>query len=86
MAKKGQGKSKLTPLEEQLRGLSPTEAEGNPDRDFNKTIKVNVTEETFELWEEWQKRVYKELGYENESKAFEFALVEATNTPKKSFE
>ena len=78
--------SGLTPLEEQIRGLTTVEAEGRPEKEFNKTISVNVTEETFELWLEWKKRVEQELGYENDSKVLEFALVEATNTPKKCYE
>ena len=68
------------------RGLTDIETKGLPEKEFNKTITVDVTKETYDLWLEWKKRVEKMLGYENDSKVLEFALVEATNTPKKSLE
>ncbi len=54
---------------------------GKGDSDFNRTISLTVTLETHLLWEEWCKRVATELGYDNPAKAFEFAVVEAMNTP-----
>mgnify|MGYP003148684891 CR=1 FL=1 len=46
---------------------------------FNKTIKVKVTEETFNRWKELNAKLNKIMEYENESKVFEFAIIEALN-------
>jgi len=77
-------KNNLTDLEKKTRGLTPVEKQGLPDKEFNKVITVNVSDETYELWEKWKKRVQKATGFDNDSKAMEFALVEAINTPKES--
>jgi len=45
------------------------------------TISVDVPEETANLWNKWQERCKELLGYDNPSKAFEFAIIEAINLP-----
>jgi len=58
------------------------EAEDNPtyDEDENlKTIKIAVPEETYNTWLKWKERIKKMNGYETDSKAFEFAIIEALN-------
>lgn len=49
-----------------------------------KTIAVKVPEETYHLWLNWVLKTKELLGYENDFKALEFALVEATNMPDES--
>jgi len=61
------------------------EGEFNPNAPDNlKTIMVKVPEETFNLWKQWKERMNDELGYDSETKAIEFALIEAMNTPNMS--
>jgi len=61
------------------------EGEFNPNAPDNlKTIRVTVPEETFNLWTQWKERMNDELGYDSETKAIEFALIEAMNTPTMS--
>jgi len=61
------------------------EGEFNPNAPDNlKTIQVKVPEETFNLWLKWKERMNDELGYDSETKAMEFALIEALNTPNMS--
>lgn len=61
------------------------EGEFNPNAPDNlKTILVKVPEETFNLWKQWKERMNDELGYDSETKAIEFALIEAMNTPNMS--
>lgn len=44
-----------------------------------KSINIKVPEDTFNIWLKWKERV-KEIGdYETDSKAFEYAVVEALN-------
>ena len=44
-----------------------------------KSIKIVMPEETYNMWLKWKDRV-KSLGdYETDSKAFEFAIIEALN-------
>lgn len=48
---------------------------------FDKVITLKVTKETFEMWEQLCENWGEVLGYENKSKIFEFAIVEALNVP-----
>mgnify|MGYP003145587934 CR=1 FL=1 len=52
------------------------------EEDDLKTIKVTVPEETYNLWLEWKEKCSKLSGYDTDSKAFEFAIAEALNTPE----
>ncbi len=56
------------------------------DTEFDKTINLKVTEETFKRWLELKERMKDIIGYDNESKVFEFAIIEAINIPLKSLE
>jgi len=51
---------------------------------FDNTISVKVSEETYKTWIELKKRMKEITGYDNESKVFEFAIVEALNLPLES--
>lgn len=57
-------------------GIDDDDEESN----FDFTIKVNVTKSTFEMWESWKEYIKSTSGWDNESKAFEFALIEAVNS------
>tara|TARA_R100000995_G_C3471544_1_gene118574 strand:+ start:420 stop:1064 length:645 start_codon:yes stop_codon:yes gene_type:complete len=52
------------------------------DTEFNKEIKLQVTEETFARWEELKARVEKIGGYATDEKVFEFAVIETLNIPE----
>ena len=51
------------------------------DKDFTQEIKLKVSHETYKRWEELQSKMEDGLGYKNESKVFEFAVIEALNIP-----
>jgi len=58
------------------------EAEETPkfDEEENlKTIKILVPEETYNLWGKWKEKCKTITGYDTDSKAFEFGIVEAMN-------
>jgi len=44
-------------------------------------IKVRVPEEVFDMWQDWKQRLADYLEIDTEAQAFEFAIVEALNTP-----
>jgi phospholipase C len=48
---------------------------------FDKVITLKVSEETFEAWELLCENWGDVLGYDNKSKIFEFAIIEALNVP-----
>lgn len=48
---------------------------------FDKVVTLKVTKETFEMWEQLCDNWGDVLGYDNKSKIFEFAIVEALNVP-----
>ncbi len=52
------------------------------DTDFSYKVTVKVTEETYEKWKELKSRMNDILGYDNESKVFEFAVIECLNIPE----
>lgn len=54
------------------------------DSEFNHEIKIKVTHETNERWKELKDRINTLQGYDNESKVFEFAIIEALNIPIES--
>ena len=51
-----------------------------PDEEL-KTIKVVVNEDVYKNWQEWIKKCQEVLNYDSPSKCFEFAIIEALNTP-----
>ena len=51
---------------------------------FDNTISIKVSEETYKTWLELRKRMKEITGYDNESKVFEFAIIEALNLPLES--
>jgi len=63
---------------------SDEEAENFGDNEFNIQIKLNVSHETNERWKELKSKMSEILGYKNESKVFEFAVIEALNIPDES--
>ena len=54
------------------------------DTEFNIEIKFKVSHETNERWKELKDRIGTIMGYKNESKVFEFAIIEALNIPEES--
>tara|TARA_Y100001963_G_C6634948_1_gene378113 strand:- start:202 stop:468 length:267 start_codon:yes stop_codon:yes gene_type:complete len=55
------------------------ETDFSKEAKFNKIIKIKVTEQTYKRWLELNRKVNKLMEYENESKVFEFAIIEALN-------
>jgi len=53
---------------------------------FTKEIRIKISATTFLQWKEAKKRMEQICGYDNESKVFEFMLIEFLNIPLKSFE
>ena len=51
---------------------------------FDNTINIKVSEDTYRNWMELRKRIKELNGYDNESKVFEFAVIEALNIPIES--
>lgn len=54
------------------------------ESDGARTIKIIVLPQVYDLWLKWLKISKELMGYESESKALEFALIEAINVPKES--
>jgi len=54
------------------------------DTDFNKTINVKVSEETYKRWLELKMKLKDIIGYDSDSKVLEFAIIEAINIPLES--
>ena len=48
---------------------------------FDKVITIKVSKDTYEMWEQLCENWGEVLGYDNKSKIFEFAIVEALNVP-----
>mgnify|MGYP003141591681 CR=1 FL=1 len=48
---------------------------------FDKVITLKVTKDTKEMWDQLCDNWGEVLGYDNKSKIFEFAIVEALNVP-----
>ena len=51
---------------------------------FDHTLTFNISKETHDTWLELRGRFNGLLGYDNESKVFEFAIIEALNIPIES--
>ena len=57
------------------------------DEDYKETyvkINVDVSEHTYKLWKDINKKMEKILGYKNEAKVFEFMCAELNNLPLES--
>jgi len=57
--------------------------EGSEKEAF-KELTFSVPEETFNLWLKWKDRANRLLGYDSDTKCFEFAIVEVMNIPEDS--
>lgn len=55
---------------------------GLDDENGFKTVAIRVPEETYNLWTKWQKRLESSIGEVTDSRAFEFAIIEAMNVPE----
>lgn len=51
---------------------------------FNFDINLKVSKETYDRWLDLRKKLASINGYDNESKVFEFAIIEALNIPIES--
>jgi len=58
-----------------------TKETGDPTEPY-KSVKVSISEETFNLWQKWKKRLKDNCGVQEEAKAFEYAVIEAMNIPE----
>jgi hypothetical protein len=56
------------------------------DVEFNKTITIKTTDETYKRWLELKDRLKGINGYSTDSKVFEFAIIEALNIPIESYQ
>ena len=70
----------MNPADE-INNLLFKETDFSSEANFNKTITIKVTEETFNRWKELNEKISKMMEYENESKVFEFAIIETLNLP-----
>ena len=61
--------------------LNEDKTKGHSKEKFDKVITLKVSKETFEMWEQLCDNWGDVLGYDNKSKIFEFAMVEALNVP-----
>jgi hypothetical protein len=53
---------------------------------FDNTISFKVSEDTYKNWIKLRERMKQLNGYDNESKVFEFAVIEALNIPYESLD
>jgi len=53
---------------------------------FDKKITITVNQDILDRWNELKDRFNGVIGYDNESKVFEFAIIEALNIPKESIQ
>jgi len=67
---------------ESLNDYLAEDKQSDPTKEkFDKVVTLKVTKETFEIWELLCENWGEVLGYDNKSKIFEFAIVEALNVP-----
>lgn len=52
------------------------------DAPQDKTIKITVSPEVYEIWQQWVKHCAEQTDYKSESQAFEYAIIEAQNGQK----
>ena len=57
------------------------EIDANTQKPYDKVITLKVSNETYEAWELLKENWGDVLGYDNDSKIFEFAIIEALNVP-----
>ena len=77
--------SSMNPTDE-INNLLFKETDFSGEANLNKTITIKVTEETYNRWKELNEKISKMMEYENESKVFEFAIIEALNIPLESIQ
>ncbi len=70
----------MNPADE-INKLLYKETDFSSEANFNKTITIKVTTETYNRWKELNEKISKIMEYENESKVFEFAVIETLNLP-----
>ena len=58
-----------------------SEIDANTTKPYDKVITLKVSNETYEAWELLKENWGDVLGYDNDSKIFEFAVIEALNVP-----
>ena len=58
----------------------PEDEKENLMYDDLKSINIKVPEKVYNMWISWKNKIKELNGYETDSKAFEFAIVEANNT------
>ena len=68
-------------LDTYLNKVVENEANTPTHKEYDKVITLKVSDETFEAWELLQENWGDVLGYDNKSKIFEFAIIEALNVP-----
>jgi len=56
------------------------------DDDFDIKISLKVSKDIYKNWLELKERMKMLNGYDNESKVFEFAIIEALNIPYESLD
>lgn len=61
--------------------LNDDKSKKTTNEKFDKVITLKVSKDTFEMWEQLCENWGEVLGYDNKSKIFEFAIVEALNVP-----
>ena len=70
--------SKYKGLQEHLDQID--KLKDHPEK-FDKVITIKVSQDTYEAWELLKENWGDVLGYDNDSKIFEFAVIEALNIP-----
>ena len=73
-------------LKEDMDFLMNLKEDSTPPAKFTKEVRIKISPETFLQWKEAKKRIEQICGYDNESKVFEFILIEFLNTPLQSYE
>ena len=72
--------------EDELKNFAEDGSAIDKGESFDKEIKLNVSEETYNAWLKLNEKLAKLNGYDNESKVFEFAVIEALNIPDESLQ
>ncbi len=65
-------------------GIEEDESGMFANESFDKKITISVTQDMLDRWNELKNRFDGIIGYENDSKVFEFAVIEALNIPLES--
>lgn len=71
-------------MDDYLSKVNPDVLKQQPDvvsQPYDKVITLKVSQETFDAWELLCENWGDVIGYDNKSKIFEFAIIEALNVP-----